>query len=499
MIRQLICGIALTFAPIWAQPTNPHWPQFRGPGGLGLGDDKASLPAEFGPAKALRWKTELPLGHGSPCIWGDRIFVTAFDPANKKLEVIALHRKNGRIAWRQPIPAAEIEKVHATSSPATSTPVTDGKLVYVYSGSYGLLAYTPAGKLAWQHPLGVAQSPYGSGTSPVLAGDLVLLARDYAPKPFLLAVRKSDGKVAWKSELPAATQLGPRTAHSTPVVWKDQIVLNRPGDVSAFSVRDGARLWWFPTVSQGTASPAAGRDVVYITAPNFGADTFTLPQLPPFAAALEKYDRDKDGKLSPPELPENDLFIMKRGGVGDETAGAHFTIKGFFGMFDANKDGSIDEAEYNRIGPGIASVGKTATASGVLSVRPLGEGALPPSALQWSEPRGAPEVTTPLEYRGRLYLVNSGGVISCLQADTGKVIYRGRVNAPGIYFASPVAGGGKVFVASAEGVVTVLGGGEKLEVLANNDLGDPVYGTPALVGSAVYVRSHKYLWAFGGK
>jgi outer membrane protein assembly factor BamB len=86
-----------------------------------------------------------------------------------------------------------------------------------------------------------------------------------------------------------------------------------------------------------------------------------------------------------------------------------------------------------------------------------------------------------------------------VDSKTGKVIYRGRVNAPGAYFASPVAAGGKVFVASAEGVVTVLAGGETLEILANNDLGEPVYGTPAPVGSVLYIRSSGHLWAFAGK
>ena len=134
-------------------------------------------------------------------------------------------------------------------------------------------------------------------------------------------------------------------------------------------------------------------------------------------------------------------------------------------------------------------------------VRPVAfsRGALPATALQWSEPRSVPEVTAPLEYRGRVYMVTAGGVVTCVESKTGKVIYRGRVNAPGAYFASPVAAGGKVFVASAEGVVTVLGGGEMLEILANNDLGEPVYGTPAPVGSAIYVRSSRHLWAFGGK
>src|SRR5258708_438984 len=134
-----------------------QWPQFRGPGGLGIGNEKASLPSEFGLTKSLLWKTELPLGHGSPCVWGDRIFVTGFNSSAKKPEVIAVNRKDGKIAWRQTIPAKEIEKVHAISSPATSTPVTDGERIYVYNGSYGILAYDFNGKPAWEYPMEVSK------------------------------------------------------------------------------------------------------------------------------------------------------------------------------------------------------------------------------------------------------------------------------------------------------------------------------------------------------
>ena len=178
--------------------------------------------------------------------------------------------------------------------------------------------------------------------------------------------------------------------------------------------------------------------------------------------------------------------------------GAHFNIKLFFRGIDRNQDGFVDEEEYNAVSQ-FGNRGGPPVATGLLSIRPTGEGALPATALQWSEPRSVPEVTAPLEYRGRVYMVTAGGIVTCVDSKTGKVIYRGRVNAPGAYYASPVAAGGKVFVASAEGVVTVLGGGEALEILANNDLGEPVYGTPAPVGSAIYIRSSRHLWAFGGK
>jgi len=140
MTRILLWGFLFAFAGVCAEPALENWPQFRGPAGLGVGSDKASVPSEFGPVEALLWKTVLPMGHGSPSIWGDRIFVTGFDSAAKKLEVISVDRKTGRIAWRQTIPAQKIEDVHSISSPATSTPVTDGERIYVYSGSYGMLA-----------------------------------------------------------------------------------------------------------------------------------------------------------------------------------------------------------------------------------------------------------------------------------------------------------------------------------------------------------------------
>jgi len=465
---------------------------------LGIGNDKASLPSEFGATKALLWKTELPLGHGSPCIWGDRIFVTAFNADAKNLEVIAVNRKDGKIAWRQTIQSKELEQVHEISSPATSTPVTDGEYIYVYSGSYGMVAYDWKGKVAWEYPMGVSKSPYGSGSSPVLAGDLVVITRDYPPDPLMIAIQKKDGKLAWKSDLVKSTQGGPKTAHSTPVIWKDQIVLNRPGELSAYAIKDGKRLWWFPTASFGTSTISSGGDVLYVNAFSIAADPEGAAQLPPFSYALEKYDTDKDGKLSAAEAPANDLYFRKRAGVPENVPGAHFTIKLFFRGIDRNQDGFVDEAEYTAVSQ-FGRRGGPAVASGLLSIRPTGEGALPETVLQWSEPRSVPEVTTPLEYRGRVYAVTAGGIVTCVDSKTGKLIYRGRVNAPGAYFASPVAAAGKVFVASAEGVVSVIGGGETLEVLANNDLGEPVYGTPAPVGSALYVRSARHLWAFGGK
>src|SRR5437764_6846216 len=107
MTKFVVAGFACIFVALSADLIDEKWPQFRGPDGLGIGNDKVTLPSEFGPGKATLWKTELPLGHGSPCVWGDRIFVTGFDPGARKIEVISLNRKDGKILWRQTAPAKE--------------------------------------------------------------------------------------------------------------------------------------------------------------------------------------------------------------------------------------------------------------------------------------------------------------------------------------------------------------------------------------------------------
>src|SRR5262245_55350061 len=90
-----------------------RWPQFRGPDGSAVAADAKPLPAEFGPEKNVLWKVALPEGVSSPCVWGERIFLTGFDPKAQKLETLCLDRGTGAIKWRRAAPAEKIERVHA--------------------------------------------------------------------------------------------------------------------------------------------------------------------------------------------------------------------------------------------------------------------------------------------------------------------------------------------------------------------------------------------------
>src|SRR5271168_3214486 len=93
-----------------------EWPQFRGPNASGVAAEDAAPPVEFSLSKRLLWKQALPVGHSSPVVWGDRIFLNSFEPASKKLELICLSAKTGAILWRHAAPPTEIEENHVVSN-----------------------------------------------------------------------------------------------------------------------------------------------------------------------------------------------------------------------------------------------------------------------------------------------------------------------------------------------------------------------------------------------
>jgi outer membrane protein assembly factor BamB len=171
-----------------------------------------------------------------------------------------------------------------------------------------------------------------------------------------------------------------------------------------------------------------------------------------------------------------------------------------FKTVDRNKNGQVEESEWEWF---RARVAEMAQDHGLLALRPGGDSAKPDGnsvKIVWRESTSIPEVPSPVLYQGRLYLIRNGGVATCLDAATGKVIYRARVGAPGAYYASPVIAGGRVYLASSEGVVTVLATGtDQLKVLSRNALGEDIVATPAIAGKAIYVRTLKNLYAFGDR
>ncbi len=466
MNRSIIFLFCVTAAPIHGA----NWPQFRGPSGLGIGEGPEP-PTHFNSSSNVLWKTALPAGHSSPCIWGNKIFLTGYD--GKNLETMALDRNTGTVLWRETAPAEKIEPAHKIASPAASTITTDGEFAYAYFGSFGLLAYDLNGKETWRHPLPPPMVEFGTGTSPILAGNLLIVVCDQDQGSFLLATDKRTGKTAWRTDRAEF-----RRGFSTPAVWKhdgiDELVV--PGSIwlTSYNVKDGSERWRYSGTSRvANSTPVFGDGLLFNASWNIGSDEGDRITMPPFEEFAGENDKSKDGKLSREEMPA--------GPVRDR-----------FSQMDLNKDGIVTPAEWQNMREMFASA-----ENAVIALRPGGRGDITKTHVAWKSKRSLPYVSSPLFYRGRLYTVKNGGLFSCYEAKTGKVFYQDeRLDAAGDYYASAVAVGEKIFIASQKGVVTVLAAGDEFKVLARNDLREQIFATPAMVDGTLYVRTASGLFAF---
>jgi outer membrane protein assembly factor BamB len=295
--RAWIGLVAVCVVSIEASGAAENWPQWRGPGGQGVSAE-GGLPSTWGPDANIAWKTALPgTGMSSPIVWGDRIYVTAVVEGeavpgqravkhkmgadedwihpdsvagDKKhtFKVIALDAASGKILWdRTAYDGTVFDARHRRSSFAGPTPVTDGRMVYAYFGPEGLYAYDLAGTLAWK-----VQEPFrllglGTGTSPVLHGNLVIIQRDEdnGEQSVLVAYDKKTGKEAWR------TKRTVEISWSTPVIvqasGRSELVTIGNERIIAYDPATGRELWQTAGVeSNAIHTPLVGHGLVIATA-----------------------------------------------------------------------------------------------------------------------------------------------------------------------------------------------------------------------------------------
>ncbi len=199
--------------------TADNWPRFRGPNGTGVAHDK-NIPVEWGEGNLL-WKIDLPgVGHSSPVVWGDRVFLEASADRGKSRALLCLEAATGKTLWTRSF-AAVPAHIHQLNSLASSTPAVDGERVYalIWDGTRIVLcAHDFRGHLVWQQNLGGFKSQHGVGASPVVYDGRVFLANDQDGKSTLVAFDARTGRPLWQAERRAY-----RACYSTPFLMK------RPG------------------------------------------------------------------------------------------------------------------------------------------------------------------------------------------------------------------------------------------------------------------------------
>ena len=457
---------ALPAAGATAAAQAPDWSRFRGPNGTGIVPD-AGYPTEFGPDRNLKWRSAVRPGKSSPVLSPRHVFLTAYD--EDRLYTQCFDRATGRLAWERSEAPARHEVAHVLSEPAAATPVTDGENVYVFFRDFGVVSYDAAGTVRWKKPMGPFANRMGAVASPIIAGTSLVLVLDQFEGSEIVALSLATGAVQWKMAR-TETDAWTTPALYTPPGQPAQIVTAGGGSFGGHSVESGARLWTHKGMAPAmVASPVVTGDTVV----GFG---YGYDGTPPFAEALAKSDKDGDGRLSVAECGPSGAWWIG--------------IAKYFG----NRDGFIVESEW------LAAHAAVQAPSSLVAVSLVkdADGVVSAHELWRYEKSFVAVVPSPLVLDGLVYTIKNGGILTVLRADTGEVVKTGRVgSAPASYSASPVSTGGRIYFANEDGILAVVRAGKEWELVASNDLGEPLFATPALSDGRLYVRGQKSLFSFG--
>ena len=421
----------------------PHanWPSFRGESARGVGTGTPPTSWDLAQGTNVAWTAAIPgLGHSSPIVWGDRVFVTTAIAANGKdappvtgimetvgvamapgifdheWRIFALDRATGRVQWQQTAyKGRPRSRHHRKSSHASATPATDGKYVVALMGSEGLYCWDVEGRLVWKKDfglmnLGMFDSPetqWGPASSPVIAGDVVIVQNDEQTDSFLAAFELATGKQRGRQNREA------QPSWATPLIApqgdRTLVITSSPRVVRASELATGREVWRMEDEAPvRVPSPVLAGDNVIVTGgyPPAGRSTMAIP---------------------------------------------------------------------------LASSGRVV-----------------PKSVRWRIDRGSPYTSTPLVYDNLLYVLTDGGVFSAYDAATGALVYHARLGGGTSGFsASPVAAGGFIYVANEDGELYVVRAGKTPEIVSTHSFRETIFATPALDGNLLIVRTRGRLIALG--
>jgi outer membrane protein assembly factor BamB len=401
-----VCGLLLVCADVLAE----NWPCWRGERLDGTSTE-TSVPVHWSATSNVIWKAELPgVGHASPIVWENRIFTVTALEQNQERVLLCLDRRSGKILWQQTVLKAPLERIHQLNSHASSTPATDGKLVYVAfldKDQMFVAAYDFSGKQIWAVRPGPFASMHGFCSSPILFKDKVIVNGDHDGDSYIVALGREDGRTLWKTPRKNHTR-----SYCVPLLrelaGKTQMVLSGDKSVASYNPNDGELIWYMdgPT-EQFVAS------VVY-----------------------------------------------------NEKAGLLFMTGGF--------------PDHH-----------------ILAIKPDGQGNITKSdKIVWRTNKGVSYVPSPISEGDYFLVVSDSGVAHCFEAKTGKIAWQERM---GSHHASLVSAKGLVYFLNDEGVTHVVRPGENYERVAQNELGEKTFASPAISQGQMFIRGDKHLFCIGGK
>lgn len=410
-----------------------NWPHWRGPYANGISLN-GNPPLEWSEEKNIKWKVAIPgLGHSTPIIWGDQLFVsTAISVEAKedreeqpqqdqrgwmrskqtkniyKFVVFSFDRQNGKVIWQTTV-KEEIpkESTHEFGSWASNSPLTDGKHIYAYFGSRGIFCLDMKGKLQWERDFGQMEKhmEFGEGSSPALYDDKIFVLWDHNGDSFLFALDVNTGKDVWK------VVRDEETSWSTPFIVKvkekPQVITNATNRIRSYDFSTGDLIWECSGMTRNV-----------------------IPM---------------------PVVSDNLIFIMS----------------GFRGS-------------------ALLAIDLTKAKGDITGT----------DAIVWQYNKDTSYTPSPLLLDNYLYFLRvNSGALTCLDAKTGKVNYsRERLEGAGNLFTSPVGLKDKIYILGGSGITYVIKPGPEFKLLAQNKLDDGFHASPVIHENNLYLRGFKHLY-----
>lgn len=437
--------VALYLVSLASAPIAANWPQWRGPSGLGVSAE-SNLPTTWSAGEHVAWRAPLRgLGSSSPVVWGDQIVVTS---------------QVGRAPLR--------------------------------SGSHPMLARDDAALVSREKPIG------GRRSDPPAAAEPVFLVVE--------SFNRSDGRRLWEHRVEAR---GPfphlhekhNLATPTPVTDGERLFAwFGTGQIEALDMR--GRVVWTKHLGEEYSpfdinwghgsSPVLYKDSLILLCDHESA-SYLLALDARTGRQRWKADRGKGrASYSTPLVvprPAGDELLVnssERIDAYDPNTGALLWHAG------APVQTPIPSAVFH---DGLIYMTRGYRNSPYLALRPGGRGDVSTSHLVWRAPNGGSYAASLVHYDGLLYFTNDVGVLTCADAKTGRRVYQTRLD--GVFFASPVAADGKIYLASQTGETIVVKAGRVPSVLARNDLGERLVASPAISNGQIFLRSDGRLFAIG--
>ena len=377
-----------------------------------------NLPIRWSTTENVTWKLAMPERSGStPIVWGDYVFLNVGEGSN--LSLWAVDRTSGAVRWKRPLSAGNRRMMKQQMS--SPSPVTDGRSVWVMTGTGVLKAFDFSGKELWgrdiQADYGRFGLQWGYASSPLLFEDSlyvqVLHGMHTDDPSYLLRIDKASGKTVWRVLRMTRARFESPDAYTTPALLKQgnstEIVITGGDVVTGHDPATGQELW-----RADGLNPSNDGSYRIVASPVVYGDLLFAPSR------------------------ERPLLALKPGGRGDVTK----------------------------------------------------------SHVLWSFNNG-PDVPTPVSDGTYLYSINDRGILYCLDARTGKVIYGPQRLRNATYSGSAVLADGRIYITDEDGVTTVIRSGPKFELLSQNDLQDYTLSSPAISDGQIFVRTASFIYAIG--